>query len=75
MTDPQLLDYVKSQTAGGIDKETIKQNLLSNGGWNGADIDEAFKAITPGAVTAKIATPAILIFGRTISCSSSFTQF
>ena len=58
MTDPQLLDYVKSQTAGGIDKETIKQNLLSNGGWNGADIDEAFKAITPGAVTAKIATPA-----------------
>jgi hypothetical protein len=47
MINPKLLDYVKSQIAQGTDNETIKQNLLSDGGWNSSDIDEAFKALMP----------------------------
>ena len=46
MINPQLLDYVKSQIAQGANKDTIKQSLLSAGGWNGSDIDEAFRILT-----------------------------
>ena len=43
----QLLDYIKSHLAQGTNQETIKQNLLSSGGWNSIDIDEAFKVVAP----------------------------
>jgi uncharacterized RDD family membrane protein YckC/type II secretory pathway pseudopilin PulG len=47
MVNPQLLDYVKSQIAQGVNSDTIRQNLISGGGWHVSDIDEAFKVIAP----------------------------
>ena len=45
MVNPQLLDYVKQQLAQGLSKETIQHNLASAGGWNLADINEAFATL------------------------------
>lgn len=45
MVNPQLLDYIKQQLAQGLSKEAIFTNLASSGGWNPADINEAFSAV------------------------------
>lgn len=44
MNNVQLLDYIKQQSAQGIDKETIQNNLTSSG-WVLSDINEAFSAL------------------------------
>jgi len=51
MVNTQLLDYVKQQLAQGVDKETIHHNLLSAGGWNPSDIDEAFSVMGIGVAS------------------------
>jgi hypothetical protein len=57
MINPQLLDYIKSQMAQGTDSETIKQNLLSGGGWSSSDIDGAFKTLTSNTSASNTAVP------------------
>jgi len=57
MTDPQLLDYVRLHTAQGKTRDTIKQSLISSGGWSSSDIDEAFSAVLPGEAESGTATP------------------
>ena len=52
MVNQQLLDYIKQQIQQGINSEQIKQSLLANG-WQGADIEEAFSAITQTPVQPK----------------------
>ncbi len=44
MVNTELLNYVQSQLAQGVPKETIKSSLLASGGWNEIDINEAFAA-------------------------------
>jgi hypothetical protein len=51
MLNPQLLDYVKQQIAQGLSKETIQNNLLSQGGWHLNDINEAFTTLGVNAVS------------------------
>ena len=53
MVNTELLNYVQSQLAQGVPKETIKSGLLASGGWNETDINEAFAASgqTPLATT------------------------
>ena len=41
----QLFDYVKQQLAQGVSKETIQNNLISQGGWKISDINEVFSAL------------------------------
>jgi hypothetical protein len=44
MVNNQLLDYIKQQLDQGLSRETIQQNLISDGGWSLSDITEAFSA-------------------------------
>lgn len=39
--NPELVTYIRTQTDAGVDKETIRKNLLTNG-WNEVDINTAF---------------------------------
>lgn len=44
MANQQLLDYIKQQTKGGTNKESIKNALLQND-WSETDVDEAFSTL------------------------------
>ena len=56
MINNELLEYIKHQRQIGISRETISGNLKSTG-WNDADINEAFVAITPVPVSTGTFTP------------------
>src|SRR5579859_1347074 len=45
MIEPQLLDYIRQQTAAGIPKENIAKTLVANG-WQVDVINEAFAALS-----------------------------
>lgn len=47
MINKQILDYINQQLQRGVDKEQIKNSLITNG-WQIADIEEAFKAVESG---------------------------
>ncbi len=46
MITPELISFIKQQLAQGMTKETITNNLASNG-WNITDINEGFMAVLP----------------------------
>jgi len=50
MSNQQLFDYIKQRLAQGIPKETISNNLFSQG-WQQQDVDEAFSAAENQSVT------------------------
>jgi uncharacterized RDD family membrane protein YckC len=52
MINAQLLDYVRQQIAQGVNKETIRLNLTSSGGWHASDVDEVFTSLGQGVVPA-----------------------
>lgn len=45
MITKELLDYIKTQLAAGVPKESIIQNLSTTGGWNANNINEAFASL------------------------------
>ncbi len=45
MVNTQLLEYIKQQIAQGLTKEVIQQNLVSAGGWNLVDVNDAFATL------------------------------
>lgn len=47
--DPQLLEYIRQQRAAGLQDETTKQNLLTNG-WALADVESALSGNQPQAI-------------------------
>jgi len=53
MINQQLLDFIKSQLLKGLDKETIKKELLGNG-WAEVDIQEGFNAVSAPVVNPTI---------------------
>ncbi|MDQ5893237.1 MAG: hypothetical protein QG640_248 [Patescibacteria group bacterium] len=52
MVNPELLKYVRDQLAQGVPKESIRLGLISSGGWNESDINEAFTVSDPTPTTA-----------------------
>lgn len=44
MINPQLLDYIRQQLAGGVSKEDTVKSLIANG-WQVPDINEAFSSL------------------------------
>ncbi|MDD5165258.1 MAG: RDD family protein [Candidatus Pacebacteria bacterium] len=66
MANTQLLEYVKQQIAQGLTKESIQQNLVSAGGWNLVDVNDAFATLelnqpahNPVAPTGTVPTPPV----------------
>lgn len=53
MINQQLLDFIKQQLLKGVDKETIKKELLE-GGWAQVDIDEGFNIVNTPIVNTVI---------------------
>ena len=51
MITPELESYIKSSRASGISDSQIRQNLLSQGGWTPADLDQAFAAGSAPPIT------------------------
>lgn len=45
MITPEIKEFVKKQTEGGISREIITAQLTSNG-WSPADVIEAFESLT-----------------------------
>lgn len=45
MVNQEVIDYIKQQLEQGIDKEVVKQTLITNN-WQETDVDEAFKIIS-----------------------------
>ncbi len=45
MVNTELFDYIKGQLARGGSKESIKSSLTASGGWNPADVEEAFSIL------------------------------
>lgn len=60
MITPALITFIKSELQKGKDRESIKAELATGGGWSIVDIAEAFAAIDlEGTVDTKPATKAI----------------
>ena len=67
MTNPQLLDYIRTQLAAGVSKEQI-QAALTTQGWTTQDINEAFATPQPSPTT--VLTPKPVFNNRKIIFSS-----
>jgi len=48
MINQQILDYIKQQVQQGVNREQIKNSLMSNG-WQASDIEEGFNAVGSGS--------------------------
>ncbi len=65
MVNIQIIEYIKEHSAKGESIETIKNNLITGGGWTESDIDEALAAlgmsapasVMPAAVVAEAPVP------------------
>lgn len=44
MVTPELLDFIRAQIEAGMTREELAQLLLSQGGWDQADVEEAYSA-------------------------------
>jgi len=51
MVNTQLLDYIKQQLAQGADHDSVRNSLVTSGGWAQADVDEAFAVLGFKAVS------------------------
>jgi len=47
MITQELVAYIKSELKKGKKREDVRVDLLANGGWNDADLGEAFRIIMP----------------------------
>jgi hypothetical protein len=45
MVTPELENYIKTERAKGVSDQTIRANLLVQGGWTMSDLDEAMKPV------------------------------
>ncbi|MEX0931642.1 MAG: hypothetical protein WDZ88_02740 [Candidatus Paceibacterota bacterium] len=65
MITEELVEYIKSARAGGIDDESIKNTLATEGGWPSADIEEGFNSLggteTPGPSAVGMAHKGLVI--------------
>lgn len=53
MVTPQLIDYIKQELARGTSREMIHESLMSAGGWNSENIEEAFVSLMPTPMSAE----------------------
>jgi|GEM_PF-3181666 len=79
MLTPELLDFIRQQLALGLTREELSAMLLSEGGWDKADVDEAFRAVDPPAPTQPAPTPFVAqlnlgVQGKTHPVSQSVIQ-
>lgn len=68
MVNSQLLEYIKQQLAGGLNRETLHQNLIS-AGWASSDISEAFSSVeNTKNISVLLDSPSVVkkTFGRTL---------
>jgi len=54
MITQELIDYVKTQLASGITREKVTSDLLGQGGWTMAQINEAFQATEQNTANANV---------------------
>lgn len=47
MKNQELVNYIKQQLDQGVSKEEVTDKLVSKGGWDKQDVDEAFISIFP----------------------------
>ena len=47
MVNEELLQFIREQEAAGMARNEIEQLLVSEGGWDRADVDEAYRTLTP----------------------------
>ena len=47
MITPELIGYMRGEFAKGKTREEIRGTLISEGGWNEVDLNEAFRAVIP----------------------------
>src|SRR3989344_2174241 len=47
MITPELIGYIRGEFAKGKTREEIHQTLVSEGGWNEVDLNEAFRTVIP----------------------------
>ncbi len=69
MQNQQLVDYIKQQLQGGVQKDAVKKALL-DAGWPQADVDDSVKAAEPaGAAAAATTSPAVASPGFNLAAS------
>lgn len=47
MITPELIGYIRAEFAKGRTREEIRKVLVADGGWTEADLNEAFRTVTP----------------------------
>ncbi|MEK7066652.1 MAG: hypothetical protein AAB965_03745 [Patescibacteria group bacterium] len=58
MINQDVLSYIKNELARGASRDEIKKNLISGGGWTGADVDFHFGVLGEPALPKIVPRPA-----------------
>ena len=65
MVTPELIEYIKTERARGASADSIRQSLMTQGGWSSADIDEAIsRASDTNASRSVVNDPFVLAYRR-----------